>query len=469
MSQSLYEKLFEAHLIGYRTDQQAVLYIDRHLIHEVTSPQAFSGMKSKDRTLWRKASIMAMTDHNVPTRSREKESIIENELSRIQVDTLQKNCDDHHIPLFDLYHPNQGIVHVVSPELGNTQPGMTLVCGDSHTSTHGAFGVLAMGIGTSMVEHVLSTQTIITEKLKTLLVKFNGNLQQGVEAKDMILHLIRTISAGGGIGYAMELQGEVIDNMDMEQRMTLCNMGVEAGARVTLIGVDRTTIEYLADKPYAPKEQYKKLAQSYWSEWKSDVDAVFDKTIELDISILSPCITWGTSPDQVISVDELLPDYDVAKSDNERESMKNAYQYMGLEPNTHPKDIAIDRIFIGSCTNSRISDLRAVANVVRNRSVAKSVKRAMIVPGSTSVKKLAEAEGLDDIFKRAGFEWLESGCSMCLGMNDDKLEAGERCASTSNRNFEGRQGAGGLTHLVSPTTAAAAAISGVLSDPRDYL
>ncbi len=447
---TLYQKIWDAHLVEEQKDGTSLLYIDRQLIHEVTSPQAFEGMRMAGRKPWRAESNIAVPDHNIPTQNREKG--ITDPVSKLQVDTLDKNCESYNIREFKMNNSNQGIVHVVGPEQGLTLPGMTIVCGDSHTSTHGALGSLAFGIGTSEVEHVLATQCLIQRKSKNMLIKVNGFLRKGITSKDLILSIIGKIGTAGGTGYVIEFSGSVIESLSMEARMTVCNMTIEAGARAGMIGVDDVTLDYVHGRAFAPKGDIWSEASQYWLTLTSDSNAKFDKTLEIDASKLNPMVTWGTSPEMVTDVDGFIP----AKT----QKSKDALSYMGLEEGMAVKDIFLDKIFIGSCTNSRIEDLREAAAVVAGKKVANSIKQAMVVPGSGPVKHQAESEGLDKIFVDAGFEWREPGCSMCLAMNADRLEPGERCASTSNRNFEGRQGQGGRTHLVSPAMAAAAAIQG---------
>ncbi len=461
---TLYDKLWDAHVVRQEDDGTALIYIDRHLVHEVTSPQAFEGLKLAGRKPWRAAANLAVVDHNVPTTDRSQG--IADPVSRLQVETLDANAREFDIPYFDLNDRRQGIVHVIGPEQGATLPGMTVVCGDSHTSTHGAFACLAFGIGTSEVEHVLATQTLVAKKMKNMLVKVEGALARGVTAKDVILSVIGRIGTAGGTGYAIEFAGSTIRSLSMEGRMTICNMAIEAGARAGMVAVDDTTLAYLRGRPMAPAGPDWYRAEEYWRTLRSDPGARFDLVIEVDASQLEPHVTWGTSPEMVVSVDERVPDPDKEKDAVRREGMERALQYMGLKPNTAIQDIRIDKVFIGSCTNSRIEDLREAAAIVRGKHKASNVTLAMVVPGSGLVKKQAEAEGLDRVFRDAGFEWREPGCSMCLAMNADRLEPGERCASTSNRNFEGRQGAGGRTHLVSPAMAAAAAIAGHFVDVR---
>ena len=448
---TLYDKLWENHLVRENEDGTSLLYIDRHLIHEVTSPQAFEGLRLAGRQPWRAETNVAVPDHNIPTKDREKGII--DPISKLQVDTLDLNCDSFQIKEFKMENPNQGIVHVIGPEQGLTLPGMTIVCGDSHTSTHGALGALAFGIGTSEVEHVLATQCLIQKKSKNMLIQVNGQLKPGVTAKDMILSIIGKIGTAGGTGYVIEFSGEAIRSLSMEGRMTICNMAIEAGARAGMISVDETTLHYVCGKPFAPKGDLWDKASDYWETLQSDDNAVYDKIVKMNAAEINPMVTWGTSPEMVIDVDGTIP-Y------SKNGSVQPALDYMGLEQGTVIKEIALDKIFIGSCTNSRIEDLREAADIVKGKKVAESIKLAMIVPGSGPVKQQAEQEGLDIIFLNAGFEWREPGCSMCLAMNADQLAPGERCASTSNRNFEGRQGRGGRTHLVSPAMAAAAAIKG---------
>jgi len=468
MPKNLYEKLWQSHVVHEEADGTALIYIDRHLMHEVTSPQAFEGLKLAGRKAWRNTSIVATADHNTPTNHWERG--IEDPVSRLQVETLDANIREvgalAYFPFKDL---RQGVIHVIGPENGVTLPGMTVVCGDSHTSTHGAFGCMALGIGTSEVEHVLATQCLLQKKSKTMLVRVDGQLGKGVTAKDIALAIIGCIGTAGGTGYAVEFGGSAIRALSMEGRMTLCNMAIEAGARMGFIGVDETTIEYLKGRPFAPKADQWNAATTYWRTLHSDEGAQFDCVLDLDAADIQPQVTWGTSPEMVVSIGGKVPDPAGEKDQAKREGMERALKYMGLEANTPMKQIKLDKIFIGSCTNSRIEDLRAAAGVVKGRKVASGVKLALVVPGSGLVKQQAEKEGLDRIFVAAGFEWREAGCSMCLAMNADRLLAGERCASTSNRNFEGRQGAGGRTHLVSPEMAAAAAIAGHFSDVRDLL
>ena len=471
MAQTLYDKLWDAHLVKQRDDGTALIYIDRQLLHEVTSPQAFEGLRLAGRQPWRLSANLATPDHNVPTTLKERSegvSGIEDETSRIQVQTLDDNCDEFKITEFKINDIRQGIVHVVGPEQGATLPGMTLVCGDSHTATHGAFAALAHGVGTSEVEHVLATQCLIQRKMKNLLIQVDGQLQPGVTAKDIILAVIGEIGTAGGTGYAMEFAGSAIEALSMEGRMTICNMAIEAGARVGLVACDQTTIDYVKGRPFAPKGEQWEQAVTYWKTLHSDSEAAFDKVVKLDAALIEPQVSWGTSPEMVVPVNGKVPDPAEAEDESQRKGWEAALKYMGLQPNQAITDIQLDRVFIGSCTNSRIEDLRAAAEVTKGRKVASSLKQALVVPGSGLVKKQAEEEGLDKIFIEAGFEWREPGCSMCLAMNADKLGQGEHCASTSNRNFEGRQGYGGRTHLVSPAMAAAAAIAGHFVDVREF-
>ncbi|WP_297455679.1 3-isopropylmalate dehydratase large subunit [Ferrovum sp.] len=463
-AQTLYDKLWQAHVVREEGDGTTLLYIDRHLVHEVTSPQAFEGLTLGKRPLWRRQSIVATADHNTPTVTQTE---IHDPVSRLQVDTLSQNCHSFGVTLYPMGDRRQGIVHVMGPEQGATLPGMTVVCGDSHTSTHGAFAALAFGIGTSEVEHVMATQTLVARRSRTLRVTVDGTLPEGVTAKDVALYIIGQIGTAGGTGYAIEFAGEVVRGFSMEGRMTLCNMAIEAGARAGLIGADEVTFSYLKGRPHAPSDAQWDQAVSYWRTLRSDEEAVFDKEITLSAQHIEPLVTWGTSPEMVVSVTGQVPDPRLEKDPVRRQSMERALGYMGLTANTPMVRISLDKIFIGSCTNSRIEDLRAAAAVVKGRHVAPNIKLAMVVPGSGLVKAQAEAEGLDRIFLEAGFEWRHPGCSMCLGMNEDRLSPGERCASTSNRNFEGRQGTGGRTHLVSPQMAAAAAIAGHFVDIRE--
>ena len=469
-ARTLYDKLWDEHVVHTEDDGTTVLYIDRHLVHEVTSPQAFEGLNLAGRKIWRLSANLAVSDHNVPTTDRSEG--IADPISKLQVDTLDQNCDRLGITQFKMNDKRQGIVHVIGPEQGATLPGMTVVCGDSHTSTHGAFGALAHGIGTSEVEHVLATQTLLTKKAKNLLVKVEGKLSAGCGAKDIVLAIIGKIGTAGGNGYTIEFGGSAIRALSMEGRMTVCNMAIEAGARAGLIAVDDTTINYCKGRPFSPAGVEWDIAVAYWRGLQSDAGAHFDKVVELDAAQICPQVTWGTSPEMVLSIDDRLPDPDKEKDAVKRGAIERALQYMNLAPNKAIKDIRIDKVFIGSCTNSRIEDMREAAAVVRRMmgtnggKIAGNVKLALVVPGSGLVKAQAEAEGLDTVFKAAGFEWREPGCSMCLAMNADRLEPGERCASTSNRNFEGRQGQGGRTHLVSPAMAAAAGIAGHFVDVR---
>lgn len=464
MAQTLYDKLWQSHVVHTADDGTTILYIDRHLVHEVTSPQAFEGLKLAGRQPWRNAANLVVADHNVPTTDRAQG--IADPVSRLQVETLDANAKEYGLTYFNMSDKRQGIVHVIGPEQGATLPGMTVVCGDSHTSTHGAFGCLAHGIGTSEVEHVLATQTLLAKKSKAMLVQIEGNVAAGITAKDIVLAVIGKIGTAGGTGYAIEFAGPAIRALSMEGRMTVCNMAIEAGARAGMIAVDDTTINYVKGRPFSPVGPHWERAVEYWRTLHSDADAKFDAVILVNAAEIKPQVTWGTSPEMVVAVDGRVPDPDKEKDAVKRDAMEKALVYMGLKPNTAIADIRIDKVFIGSCTNSRIEDLRAAAAVVRGKFRASNVTLAMVVPGSGLVKSQAEREGLDKIFKDAGFEWREPGCSMCLAMNADRLEPGERCASTSNRNFEGRQGAGGRTHLVSPAMAAAAGIAGHFVDVR---
>ena len=463
---TLYDKIWDDHLAHEAEDGTCLLYIDRHLVHEVTSPQAFEGLRMTGRKVRHPEKTLAVVDHNVPTTDRSK-GIAEEE-SRIQVEALAQNAREFGIEYFNELDKRQGIVHVVGPEQGFTLPGTTIVCGDSHTSTHGAFGALAHGIGTSEVEHVMATQTLLAKKAKNMLVRVDGTLTKGLTAKDIVLAIIGKIGTAGGTGYTIEFGGSAIRALSMEGRMTVCNMAIEAGARAGLVGVDETTIAYVKGRPFTPKGVEFEHAAALWRTLRSDEGAHFDAVVEIDANTLKPQVTWGTSPEMVLSIDDRVPDPDKEKDDVKRGAIERALVYMGLEPNKPIADIRIDKVFIGSCTNSRIEDMREAAAVVRRIGgrVASNVKLAMVVPGSGLVKAQAEAEGLHEVFKAAGFEWREPGCSMCLAMNADRLEPGERCASTSNRNFEGRQGAGGRTHLVSPAMAAAAALNGHFVDIR---
>ena len=465
MPKTLYEKIWNEHIVHQQDDGTTLLYVDRHLIHEVTSPQAFEGLRLSGRKVRKPNLTLAVADHNVPTSNRSKG--IDDEESRIQVEALETNCKEFGIELFDMKDNRQGIVHIIGPEQGFTQPGTVIVCGDSHTATHGAFGALAFGIGTSEVEHVLATQTLIQKKSKNLRINVTGKLPAGVTSKDVILQTIGQIGTAGGTGTVIEYAGTVIENLNIEQRMTICNMSIEAGARAGLIAPDSKTIQYLKDKPMSPKKNNWDRAVEYWSKLKSDPDAKFDREVEIKGNDINPMITWGTSPQDVVPITGVVPDPEKEQDKDRKASMNRSLKYMGLKANTKMTDIKIDRIFIGSCTNGRIGDLRDAARVVKGRKIAKHVD-AMVVPGSGLVKQQAEQEGIDKVFKEAGFDWREPGCSMCLAMNADKLNPQERCASTSNRNFEGRQGRGGRTHLVSPAMAAAAAIEGHLTDVRKF-
>src|SRR5690606_1476126 len=468
---TLYDKLWDQHVVKQRDDGTALIYIDRQLLHEVTSPQAFEGLRIAGRKPWRLDANLATPDHNVSTDKGEREAGIDgikDPVSRIQVRTLDENCDYFGITEFKMADKRQGIVHVVGPEQGATLPGMTVVCGDSHTATHGAFAALAHGIGTSEVEHVLATQCLIQRKMKNLLIRVEGELGKGITGKDVVLHIIGVIGTAGGNGTAMEFGGSAIRSLSMEARMTMCNMAIEAGARVGLVAFDEKTAEYVKGRPYAPKGAHWEMALEAWKDLVSDDDAKFDKIVEIRAEDIKPQVTWGTSPEMVTTVDGTVPTLDDAKDDVERSAFTRAYQYMGLKAGQPMTSIQLDRVFIGSCTNSRIEDLRAAAAVAKGRKVAGTIKQGLVVPGSGLVKEQAEQEGLDKIFLEAGFEWREPGCSMCLAMNADKLGNGEHCASTSNRNFEGRQGYGGRTHLVSPAMAAAAAIAGHFVDVREF-
>jgi 3-isopropylmalate/(R)-2-methylmalate dehydratase large subunit len=466
-ARTLYDKLWDDHVVRTESDGTALLYIDRHLVHEVTSPQAFEGLRLAGRKPWRTSSILAVPDHNVPTTDRSVG--IADPISRLQVETLDRNCAEFGLTEFDMSDTRQGIVHVIGPEQGATLPGMTVVCGDSHTSTHGAFGALAFGIGTSEVEHVLATQCLLQKKSKNMLVSVDGQVNEGVTAKDIVLAIIGQIGTAGGTGYAIEFGGDAIRALSMEGRMTVCNMAIEAGARAGMVAVDATTIEYVKNRPYAPRGEVLDRAIESWQELHSDTNAVFDKVVHIDAAAIKPQVTWGTSPEMVVAIDAVIPDPDKVEDRVKADGMRKALAYMGLAAGTPITDVAVDKVFIGSCTNSRIEDLRAAARVAQGRKVADNIKLAMVVPGSGLVKRQAEAEGLDQIFLAAGFEWREPGCSMCLAMNADRLEPGERCASTSNRNFEGRQGQGGRTHLVSPAMAAAAAVTGHFVDVNELM
>ena len=470
-AKTLYDKLWDAHLVRQQEDGSSLIYIDRQLLHEVTSPQAFEGLRLAGRKPWRLSANLATPDHNVPTTEKERQigvDGIEDPVSKIQVQTLDSNCDEFGITEFKMQDVRQGIVHVVGPEQGATLPGMTVVCGDSHTATHGAFGALAHGIGTSEVEHVLATQCLVAKKMKNMLVRVEGQLGPGVTAKDVVLAIIGEIGTAGGTGCAIEFGGEAMRSLSMEGRMTVCNMAIEAGARVGLVAVDDTTIEYVKDRPFAPKGADWDRAVEAWRDLHSDEGAQFDEVMVLDGASIQPQVTWGTSPEMVVSVDACVPNPASESDGVKRQGIERALEYMGLKADQPITDIKLDRVFIGSCTNSRIEDLREAAAVVKGRKVAASLKQALVVPGSGLVKQQAEAEGLDKIFTEAGLEWREPGCSMCLAMNADKLGQGEHCASTSNRNFEGRQGFGGRTHLVSPAMAAAAAIAGHFVDVREF-
>jgi 3-isopropylmalate/(R)-2-methylmalate dehydratase large subunit len=470
VAQTLYDKIWRDHLVTEREDGTGLIYIDRHLLHEVTSPQAFDGLKLAGRRPWRIDANLATPDHNVPTTDRELGiDGITDETSRIQVVTLDDNCRDFGIPQFDIRDVRQGIVHVVGPEQGATLPGMTIVCGDSHTSTHGAFGALAQGIGTSEVEHVLATQCLVQRKTGNMEIRTVGTLGHGLFAKDLVLAIIGRIGTAGGTGQTLEFRGPAIEALTMEGRMTVCNMAIEGGARAGLIAVDDVTFDYLKGRPFAPKDEMWDAAVDYWRTLHTDSDAVFDRSVTIDAAVLEPQVTWGTSPELVTSISGRVPDPNSYVEPARKESVERALVYMGLEPGRALTDIELDRVFIGSCTNARIEDLRAAAAVVRGRKVSSRIRQAMVVPGSGLVKRQAEEEGLARVFLDAGFEWRSPGCSMCLAMNADRLEPGERCAATSNRNFEGRQGHGGRTHLVSPAMAAAAAVVGHFTDVRELL
>jgi 3-isopropylmalate/(R)-2-methylmalate dehydratase large subunit len=466
MPRTLFEKIWQSHIVREAEAEPALLYIDLHLVHEVTSPQAFEGLRENNRKVRRPDLTVATIDHNVPTTDRRLP--IADPIAAKQIETLRRNCREFGIHLFDLDSREQGIVHVIGPELGLTMPGMTIVCGDSHTSTHGAFGALAFGIGTSEVEHVLATQCLPQNKPQTMLVNVTGSISAGVSAKDLALGIIGRIGTDGATGHVIEYAGEAVRSLSMEGRMTLCNMSIEAGARAGMIAPDETTFMYLEDRRFAPRGNEWEKALAYWRTLKSDEDATFDRTVELDGQTLEPYVTWGTNPGMVVPVSGCVPDPAEARTMSDREAAERALQYMALKPRTNIQDICVDRVFIGSCTNARLEDLRAAARVVKGYKIKSSVG-GMVVPGSQSVKRAAEGEGLDRIFNEAGFEWREAGCSMCLGMNPDILQPGERCASTSNRNFEGRQGRGGRTHLVSPMMAAAAAITGHFTDVRKWV
>jgi len=461
---TLYDKLWDAHLVEQFDDGTALIYIDRHIIHEVTTPQAFEGLRIAGRKPWRVAATKAVSDHNTPTVDVHN---ITDPIAKLQLDTLSKNCTEHGITHYDIGDVRRGIVHVTGPEQGWCLPGMSIVCGDSHTATNGALGALAFGIGTSEVEHCLATQCLVLRKAKNMLIKVNGKMPVGVSAKDLILAIIGKIGTAGATGHTIEYAGEAINALTMEERMTVCNMSIEAGGRAGIIAVDDATLVYIKGRPFTPSGELWELAVAAWGELKSDSDAVFDSVVELNAADIEPQVTWGTSPEMVVPISGYVPDPDSATDDSQRIGMNNALDYMALKPGTKIEDISIDKVFIGSCTNSRIEDLRAAASVIKGRTKAASVKLAMVVPGSGLVKQQAEREGLDKVFLDAGFEWREPGCSMCLGMNPDQLSEGERCASTSNRNFEGRQGRGGRTHLVSPAMAAAAGIAGHFVDVRE--
>jgi 3-isopropylmalate/(R)-2-methylmalate dehydratase large subunit len=465
MARTLFEKIWDAHAVRESAGEPALLYIDLHLVHEVTSPQAFDGLRAAGRTVRRPDLTVATIDHNVPTTDRSLP--IADPIAAQQIETLRRNCAEFGVNLYDIDSPEQGIVHVIGPELGLTRPGMTIVCGDSHTSTHGAFGALAFGIGTSEVEHVLATQCLQQSKPRTMLVRTSGALADGVTAKDLALGLIGQIGTDGATGHVIEYAGPAVRSLSMEGRMTLCNMSIEAGARAGMIAPDQVTYTYLEGRRFAPRGAAWSEALEYWQSLPGDEGAEFDIVVEFDTSALAPFVTWGTSPGQVVPVTGRVPDPTDARDENERRSTARALEYMGLAPGTRIEDVPVDRVFIGSCTNARLEDLRAAATVVRGHRVSGAV-RAMVVPGSQAVKRAAEAEGLDEVFRAAGFEWREAGCSMCLGMNPDTLAPGERCASTSNRNFEGRQGKGSRTHLVSPAMAAAAAVAGHFTDVRGW-
>ena len=464
---TLFEKIWQDHIVHQGDDGTCLIYIDRHLVHEVTSPQAFEGLRMSGRTVRKPENTLAVMDHNVPTTDRSQG--IAEEDSRIQIETLRNNCKEFGVQLFDIFDKRQGIVHIIGPEQGFTLPGMTIVCGDSHTSTHGAFGALAFGIGTSEVEHVLATQTLIQKPAKTMRIEVNGALAPGVGAKDMILAIIGKIGTAGGNGYVLEYAGEAVEALSMEGRMTICNMSIEAGARAGLVAPDQTTFDYIKGRPMAPQGEDFDKAIAYWKTLKTDDGATYDKTVTLKAEDIPPTVTWGTTPEDVVSIEGYVPAPTDFNDPHKQESVKRMLDYMGLESGTKMTDIALDKIFIGSCTNARIEDLREVAAIAKGKKIADNILEAMIVPGSGLVKEMAEQEGIADILIEAGFDWREPGCSMCLGMNPDQLKPGERCASTSNRNFEGRQGRGGRTHLVSPAMAAAAAITGKLTDIRKFL
>ncbi len=464
---TLFEKIWDEHVVHKGEDGTCLIYIDRHLVHEVTSPQAFEGLRMNGRKVREPRRTLAVMDHNVPTTDRSKG--IEEPESRMQIETLRKNCEEFGVQLFDILDKRQGIVHIIGPEQGFTLPGLTIVCGDSHTSTHGAFGALAFGIGTSEVEHVLATQTLIQKPAKTMKIEVNGTLAPGVGAKDMILAIIGKIGTAGGNGYVIEYAGSAVESLSMEGRMTICNMSIEGGARAGMVAPDEITFQYIKGRPMAPKGEDFEKAVTYWRTLKSDDGAVYDKVVTLKAEDIPPIVTWGTTPEDVVPITGYVPSPADFKDKNKKDSVKRMLDYMGLKAGTKMTDIELDKIFIGSCTNARIEDLRAVAGIVKGKKVAANIKEAMVVPGSGLVKMMAEEEGIADILKEAGFDWREPGCSMCLGMNPDQLSPGERCASTSNRNFEGRQGKDGRTHLMSPVMAAAAAITGKLTDVREML
>jgi 3-isopropylmalate/(R)-2-methylmalate dehydratase large subunit len=465
MNKTLYDKLWDAHVVRKNEDGTNLIYIDRHLVHEVTSPQAFEGMRLAGRQPWRKETILAVPDHNVPTTDRRVSPT--DPAARLQLQTLDSNCTEFSITEFPIHDVRQGVVHVIGPEQGATLPGMTVVCGDSHTATHGAFGALAFGIGTSEVEHVMATQCLVMKKSRSMLISVEGKLGAGVTAKDLILHIIGQIGTAGGTGCVIEFAGDAVTELTMEGRMTVCNMAIEAGARAGMIGVDQTTIDYVKGRPFAPRGEMLTKAEIAWRELHSDPKAKFDRIIRINAAAIEPQVSWGTSPEMVVGVRGVVPDPAQEQDSVKAESIRKALVYMDLTPGTSINEIAVDKVFIGSCTNGRIEDLRAAAALIRDKKVAKSVTQALVVPGSGLVKQQAELEGLDTIFKEAGFEWRQPGCSMCLAMNADRLASGERCASTSNRNFEGRQGQGGRTHLVSPAMAAAAAVYGHFVDVRE--
>ena len=466
MPSTMLDKIWDTHVVHSEADRPDLLYVDLHLIHEVTSPQAFEGLRFSGRSVRRPELCVATVDHNVPTTDRSLPIV--DDLARTQIQTLRQNADEFGITLHDIDSPHQGIVHVMGPEMGYTQPGMTIVCGDSHTSTHGAFGALAFGIGTSQVEHVLATQCLPMSRPKSMEIRVNGDLPHGVTAKDLILGIINQIGVGGGTGYVIEYTGEAVRALSMEARMTVCNMSIEAGAQAGMIAPDEETVRYLRGRPKVPQGKAFDEAAARWAEFRTDAGAVFDETVEIDATALEPFVTWGTNPGMSVGVTGSVPDLAPEASPDDREAMERALEYMALEPGTPIQEIEIDRVFVGSCTNSRIEDLRTAASILDGKRVHEGV-RAMVVPGSATVKRIAEEEGLDQVFRDAGFDWREAGCSMCLGMNPDILDPGERCASTSNRNFEGRQGRGGRTHLVSPAMAAAAAVAGHFVDIRDWV